>query len=398
MRLEVAGFTRLDETTAWAADDVARGYVIRGGSLVAWRAEQRAPATGLRIVGAHTDSPNLRVKLRPDISSAGVRQVGVEVYGGALLNSWLDRDLGLSGRVAVRSERGIEERLLLVDRPVMRIPQLAIHLHREIREDGLKLNPQKHLMPMWELGDADEGGFAAFVADELGVDPEAVDGWDVMAHDVQRGSLVGRNEEFISVARLDNLMSCFAGLEALLATEAGDPHVQMLVLFDHEEVGSTSDRGAASALLPAVIERGVLARGGGRDEVHRALADSVCVSADNAHATHPNYPDKHDAQHTIALNAGPVLKSNANQRYASDARSSAVFLAACREAGVPHQHYSHRNDLPCGSTIGPITASNLGIATVDVGAPQLAMHSARELAGTADAEHYRKALTAFLRS
>ena len=397
-RLEEAGYTRLDETHAWSGTDVETGFVIRGGSLIAWRADGHAPATGMRLIGAHTDSPNLRVKLRPDTSSAGIRQIGVEVYGGALLNSWLDRDLGLSGRVAVRSARGIEERLLLVDRPVLRIPQLAIHLHREIREDGLKLNPQKHLTPMWEIGDESEGAFARFVADELDVDPAAIDGWDVMLHDTQGGAVVGRRDEFVSSARLDNLLSSFVGTEALLATAAGDPHVEMLVLFDHEEIGSTSDRGAASSMLPAAIERVISARGGDRDDLHRALAASVCLSADNAHATHPNYPDKHDPQHMIELNGGPVLKSNANQRYASDATSAATFVAACRQAEVPFQRYSHRNDLPCGSTIGPITASNLGIATVDVGAPQLAMHSARELAGVADVTHYRKALTTFLRS
>jgi aspartyl aminopeptidase len=397
-RLEAAGFTLLDETAPWTADEVAQGYVIRGGSLVAWRADRHAPATGLRIIGAHTDSPNLRIKPRPDLSNAGVRQVGVEVYGGALLNSWLDRDLGLSGRVAVRSAQGMDERLLVVDRPLLRVPQLAIHLHREIREEGLKLNPQQHLAPIWEVGELSEGAFLEFIAAELAVDPGAIDGWDLMTHDVQPGALVGRNQEFISIGRLDNLMSSFAGLEALLAAEPDDPHVQLLVLFDHEEIGSTSDRGAASAMLPAVIERITSARGGDRGDLHRALAGSICLSADNAHATHPNYVDKHDSQHTIALNGGPVLKTNANQRYASDAASSAAFLAACRTAEVPFQQYSHRNDLPCGSTIGPITASNLGISTVDVGAPQLAMHSARELAGTDDAEHYRKALTSFLRS
>lgn len=397
-RLDDAGFTRLDETAPWSADDVSAGYVVRGGSLIAWRAGELSPETGIRLVGAHTDSPNLRVKLRPDRSRAGVRQIGVEVYGGVLLNSWLDRDLGLSGRVAVRTDNGIDERLLLVDRPLLRIPQLAIHLDREIVEKGLKLNPQDHLSPMWDLGEEDEGGFVRFVADELGVDAEAVQSWEVMTHDLQPGTLLGRDQQFISIARLDNLMSSFAGLEALLASEDGDPHVQMLVLFDHEEIGSTSDRGAASAMLPAVLERVVMARGGGRDELHRVLADSICVSADNAHATNPNYVDRHEPQHLIALNGGPVLKANANVRYASDATSTAAFMAACRDADVPLQLYSHRSDLPCGSTIGPITAANLGISTVDVGAPQLAMHSARELAGSEDAEHYVRSLTAFLRS
>ena len=396
--LETVGFRPLRELDAWP-QGAGPFYVQRGGSLVAWvTGAQHRPTSGFRIVGAHTDSPNLRVKPHADSGRAGYRQLAVEVYGGALLNSWLDRDLGLSGRVVVRGSQGAEEHLLRVDRPLLRVPQLAIHLDRDITAKGLLLNPQEHLSPIWGLGSPAPGAFAAFVAEQVDVDPRAIVAWDLMAHDLTPGCLAGVDGELVSAPRLDNLCSCWAGVEALMAAVAGGEPAQipLLVLFDHEEVGSTSDRGAASTLLPALTERIVMSLGGGREDVLRALAASVCCSADNAHATHPNYADRHEPGHQIALNGGPVLKVNANARYATDAASAASFVEACEQAGVPHQRYAHRSDLPCGSTIGPITAARLGIATFDVGAPQLAMHSARELGGSADPAHYTAALGAFL--
>ena len=398
-RLDEAGFEEVREVDGWATAAGGR-YVRRGGTLVAWvTGAHHGPADGFRLVGAHTDSPNLRVKPQADAGRVGYRQLAVEVYGSPLLNSWLGRDLGLSGRVMVRGVDGPEERLIRIDRPVLHLPQLAIHLDRDVTSKGLVLNAQEHLSPVWGLGQPTAGAFARIVGDEAGVPPEAVIAWDLMVHDLAPGSVVGVDQELLSSPRLDNLMSSWAGLEALIAAtaEGSEPRqVPVLVLFDHEEIGSTSDRGAASALLPALTERIVLGLGGGREEVLRALAASVCCSADNAHATHPNYADRHEPGHHIHLNGGPVLKVNANVRYATDAASAATFIAACDQAGVPLQRYAHRSDLPCGSTIGPITASQLGIPTVDVGAPQLAMHSARELCGAADPAHYRAALTAFL--
>jgi aspartyl aminopeptidase len=398
-RLEAAGFEELHEVDAWPEAPGAR-YVRRGGTLVAWAVgAHHGPTDGFRLVGAHTDSPNLRVKPRPDAGRAGYRQLAVEVYGSPLLNSWLGRDLGLSGRLVIRGANGTEERLVRIDRPVLHLPQLAIHLDRDVTSKGLVLNAQEHLTPVWGLGEPTPGAVVGLVADEAGVSPDAVVAWDLMVHDLAPGSLAGADRNLVSSPRLDNLMSSWAGLEALIAaTEDGSEleQVPVLVLFDHEEIGSTSDRGAASALLPALTERIVLGLGGGREEVLRSLAASVCCSADNAHATHPNYPDRHEPGHHIRLGGGPVLKVNANVRYATDAVSAATFVAACDQAGVPLQRYAHRSDLPCGSTIGPITASQLGIPTVDVGAPQLAMHSARELCGAADPAHYRAALTAFL--
>jgi aspartyl aminopeptidase len=345
--------------------------------------------TPFRIIGAHTDSPNLRVKPHADVERAGAQLIAVEVYGGALFNSWLDRDLGVSGRVALR---GGELPLLTIDRPIARIPQLAIHLDREVNTSGLVLNPQQHLNPVWAI---DAGGFRSFVATELGATADDILFWDLMLHEVTPGALIGRDDELISAARIDNLCSSWAAIEALTAATTHE-RISVVVLFDHEEVGSASNRGALSPILESVLERITLGLGGGREDWRRAMAGSICLSADMAHATHPNYSERHDPGHWIALNGGPVVKTNVSQRYATDARSAAAFIEACEGADVPVQHYVHRNDLICGSTIGPITAARLGIPTVDVGAPQLSMHSARELMGSADAALYKTALTAFL--
>ncbi|MEZ5141969.1 MAG: M18 family aminopeptidase [Acidimicrobiales bacterium] len=399
-RLEAAGFRRLDDLAAWRS--LPGGHVVvRGGTLVAWATgEMASPQEGFRLIGAHTDSPNLRIKPRPDTGSAGWRQLGVEVYGGALRNSWLDRDLGLSGRVAVRTgDATAELRLFRRDEPLLRVPQLAIHLDRTVN-DGLVLNAQQHLTPVWGLGPPDEGGFARFLAAEVGCGPGDVLGWDAMAHDLAPGAALGREQELLSVARLDNLLSCWAAVGALVeaadAGAAGAGPSPVICLFDHEEVGSESATGAASSMLPTVLERIAATLDGGREDFHRGLAASVCVSADGAHATHPNYPERHEPGHQVAVNGGPVLKHNANVRYATDAATAAVFKLACERANVPFQEFVVRSDLPCGSTIGPITAARLGIPTVDVGVAQLSMHSARELCGAEDPGLFRRALTAFL--
>jgi aspartyl aminopeptidase len=394
-----AGFTRLAEDAKWPPEP-GRYFVVRGGTIVAWAVPaSHRPHDGFRIVGAHTDSPNLRIKPQPDISRAGYRLLGVEVYGGALLASWLDRELGISGRVAVRREgNGVFVKLLRVDRPVACLPQLAVHLDRDVNSKGLVVDPQKHLVPIWGLDGGDEGGFRTFVADELGVAPDDVLGWDLMLHDLTPASMVGRDHELVGSARLDNLASCWAALEALIEVvpDLDSGPLPVVCLFDHEEIGSNTDRGAGSSLLPVLLERTVLARGGDREALHRALARSACLSADMAHATHPNYADRHDPQHQVVLNGGPVLKVNATVRYATDAPGSALVALAADQARVPLQRFAMRSDLPCGTTIGPITASRLGVTTVDVGMPQLAMHAAREHAGSHDPGWYRALLAAFL--
>jgi len=394
--LEDAGFAEVPLDQALPSGPGDR-YVRRGGSLIAWR-QPAGPVRAFRIVGAHTDSPNLRIKPQPDHVTAKVRQLGVEVYGGALLNSWLDRDLGLSGRVSVSKPAGSELRLPRIDEPLLRVPQLAIHLDRDIVTEGLKLNAQTHLAPIWDL-DTERGSAAAFtdvVADQLGIAAEDVLAWDVMAHDLTPARRSGVDGVFVSAARLDNLCSSFAGLRGLLATPDDTPATPVVCLYDHEEVGSTTSTGADSAMLASVLERVAIAAGTDRGGYHAALAGSLCVSADMAHATHPNYADRHEPEHHVAMNEGVVVKVNANQRYASDAESIGWLLQACAGAGVPTQRFVTRTDLPCGSTIGPITAARLGIPTVDVGVAQLAMHSARELCGADDPSWYEAAMTAVL--
>ncbi|MDH3682517.1 MAG: M18 family aminopeptidase [Acidimicrobiia bacterium] len=407
--LAEAGFAAVDESQPLPPDPGGR-FLVRGGSLIAW---WQSSAPGFCIVGAHTDSPNLRVRTKPDVTSAGFEQVGMEVYGGVLLNSWLDRDLGLAGRVSVEVSSGtLEARLYCDAEPILRVPQLAIHLDREISERGLKLDPQRHLTPLWALdrddrgdgdderqkGQADPGRVRAHVAAGLGVAPSQILAWDLMAFDTQSPAVVGRDGDLFASGRIDNLVSASCGVRALIEAAGTDtPRTPVLVLYDHEEIGSQTATGAAGPLLGATLERIAAAGGGDRTSYLASLAASLVVSADGAHATHPNYVDRHEPSHHIALNKGVVIKRNANQRYATDAGSEAEIVAAAAAASVPLQYYIHRNDLPCGSTIGPITAARLGIPTVDLGAPQLAMHSARETAGLADLDHLHDLLAAVWR-
>ncbi|WP_436991482.1 M18 family aminopeptidase [Streptomyces sp. enrichment culture] len=393
-RLEKAGFRRLAETEAWDGG-VGGRYVLRGGAIIAWYVpEGAAPATPFRIVGAHTDSPNLRVKPVPDTGAAGWRQIAVEIYGGTLLNTWLDRDLGLAGRLALRDG---STRLVNADRPLLRVPQLAIHLDRQANE-GLKLDRQRHMTPIWGLGEPREGDLVEFLAAEAGLDAADIAGWDLMAHSVEPPAYLGRDRELLAGPRMDNLLSVHAGTAALIAAaDAGDlPYVPVLAAFDHEENGSQSDTGADGPLLGNVLERSVLARGGGPEDRARAYAGTVCLSSDTGHAVHPNYPERHEPGHHPMPNGGPILKVNVNQRYATDGTGRAVFAAACERAGVPWQSFVSNNAVPCGTTIGPITAARHGIATVDIGVAILSMHSARELCGADDPFLLANALTAFL--
>lgn len=398
-RLEKAGFRQVQETDAWEGTTGGK-YVLRGGALIAWYVpEGAAPHTPFRIVGAHTDSPNLRVKPLPDTGAYGWRQVAVEVYGGPLLNTWLDRDLGLAGRLSLRDGT---HRLINVDRPLMRVPQLAVHLDRGVNTDGLKLNPQRHMQPIWGLGEAEEGDLIRFVAEEAGLDAADVTGWDLMAHSVEPPAYLGRDRELMAGPRMDNLLSVHAGTAALAAVagSAGSgtalPYIPVLAAFDHEESGSQSDTGADGPLLGTVMERSVLARGGSYEDRARALAGTVCLSSDTGHAVHPNYAERHDPTHHPRANGGPILKVNVNMRYATDGGGRAVFAAACERAGVPWQTFVSNNSMPCGTTIGPITAARHGIKTVDIGAAIVSMHSARELCGSDDPFLLANALAAFL--
>ena len=393
-RLRAAGYTELAETDRWPDAGAGGFFTVRAGSLIAWNGGPDG-VRPFRIVGGHTDSPNLRVKQHPDRVVAGWQLVALQPYGGAWLNSWLDRDLGLSGRISVRdpdADGGVAHWLVWIDEPLLRVPQLAIHLSED--RHSLNLDPQRHVNAVWGSGER-QRSLHNYVAERAEVAPQDLLSMDLMTHTLEPSRLVGVDDDFVSAPRLDNQGTCYAGLEAFLAA-APDRYVTVLALFDHEEVGSTSDHGAQSDFLPTTLERVVLGAGGDREDFLRVLTASMVASGDMAHATHPNYPERHEPGHLIAVNAGPVLKVQPNLRYATDGRTAAAFELACRQAGVPLQRYEHRADLPCGSTIGPMTAARTGIPTVDVGAPQLAMHSARELMGAADVGAYAAALRAFL--
>jgi aspartyl aminopeptidase len=389
-RLSAAGFTELSERDEWPAEGTF--FTVRGASLVAWRSGEADRTGPFRIVGAHTDSPNLRVKQHPDRFVSGWQVVALQPYGGAWLNSWLDRDLGISGRLSVRVGNTVDHRLVRIDEAILRVPQLAIHLAED--RTSVSLDPQRHVNAVWGVGSGPRS-FLAYVAGHAEADVEDVLGIDLMTHDLTPSRLAGAGRELLSAPRLDNQATCYAGLEAFLAAEPG-LHMPVLVLFDHEEVGSQSDHGAQSELLHTVLERITLAAGGGREDFLRRLPGSMVASGDMAHATHPNYPERHEPGHLIEVNGGPVLKVQPNLRYATDGRTAAAFALACAQAGVPLQRYEHRADLPCGSTIGPMTSARTGIPTVDVGAAQLAMHAAREVMGAADVAAYTAALGAFL--
>jgi aspartyl aminopeptidase len=398
-RLRAAGYTELAETDAWPGS--GRYFVIRAGSLLAW--DSTGPDDRpFRVVGGHTDSPNLRVKQHPDRAVAGWSVVALQPYGGAWLNSWLDRDLGISGRLSVRDASvpaGIAHRLVRIDTPLLRVPQLAIHLSDDRK--SVALDPQRHVNAVWGTG-AIPASFVGHVAEQADIDPSEVLAFDLMTHDLTPSVVWGtakEGDEFVSAPRLDNQGTCYAGLEAFLDLEAHlapAAFIPVLALFDHEEVGSTSDHGAQSDLLITTLERIVLAAGGTREDFLRVLTGSMVASGDMAHATHPNYPERHEPGHQIEINAGPVLKVQPNLRYATDGRTAAAFELACRQAGVPLHRYAHLAHLPCWSTIGPMTSARTGIPTVDVGAAQLAMHSARELMGARDVAAYAAALRAFL--
>lgn len=376
-RLINAGFAEVRDDASWDVLPTS-GFVVRDGSIIAWRSPVgAAPSAPFRIIGAHTDSPCLRVKPIADGGGFGFKQINVEVYGGILNNSWLDRDLGIAGRITLAD--GTTTNVSVV-RPVARVPQLAIHLDRKANEH-LELDSQRHLQPVWGTGVKIAGEFASWIGSEAGCEPPAF--WELSLFDVQKAAVLGADESLLASGRLDNQLSCWAATTALIASNPVDA-IAVIVLNDHEEVGSESTTGAAGPFLEHTLEQHVASRGGVRGDLLRALASSSCVSADNAHAVHPNYSDRHDPDHGPIVNAGPVIKLNSNLRYATSSKTAAMFRRACEAAGVPHQLFVSRNNVSCGTTIGPVTATRLGIDTVDVGIPQLSMHSARELCGVSD--------------
>ncbi len=388
--LTKSGFVDATKTGNGTADTSPTGdasgkfFRIQDGSLMAWVVPDGAsPDAPFRIIGAHTDSPNLHLKPTPQANAHGYRRLGVETYGGVLLNSWLDRDLSVSGRIAVRDGDAVTLSLVNLERPVLRIPQLAIHLDRDITTKGLLLNKQTHMAPIYGLSPGDSDDIWDLVAEAAAVSKMDIVGAELMLHDTAPSQLIGADEEFISAPRLDNQLSCHAALTALSGVNPTE-HIPVVTLFDHEEVGSVSATGAGTAALPRLLEAISESIGASAVQHNEALRNSLFVSSDNAHATHPNYADRHEHNHHVFLNGGPTLKHNANQRYTTTAHTEGLFRLAAERAGVTTQSFVSRSDLPCGSTIGPTVSALLGMPALDVGCPQLAMHSCRELAGTND--------------
>ncbi len=406
-RLDEAGFSELSELDQW---DEAAGkfYVVRDGALIAWVTPEGAgPTTGFNILGAHTDSPSFKLKPRPTTGKFGWLQAGVEIYGGPLLNSWLDRELQLAGRLVLLD--GAEH--LTATGPLLRFPQLAVHLDRAVNE-GLTLDKQQHMNPVFGLGDPAGEDLLGLLAERVTgtgpVDPAQIGGYDVVIADTQPPAVFGAKNEFFASGRLDNLSATHAGLAALIAHASagstggagrgtGQAPIAVLAAFDHEEIGSASRSGACGPVLEDILVRISDGLGASASQRRQAFAASFCVSADAGHAVHPNYPERHDPVNRPVLNGGPLLKINANQRYATDAAGAALWARLCGEADVPYQEFVSNNVMPCGSTIGPLTATRLGIRTVDVGVPLLSMHSARELCGVEDPYALAKVTERFFR-
>jgi aspartyl aminopeptidase len=401
-RLTAQGYCELHETEPWSLITGGKYYVIRGGaSVIAFQLGQGNVAeVGLRIIGAHTDSPGLRLKTNAAQVSDGLVRLGVEVYGGPILATFTDRDLSLAGRVNVRTTDGFSTHLLKFDTPIVRLPNLAIHMNRDVNDQGLKLHKQNEL-PLIFGSTANKTTapeqFLGYVAQALNISADTILNYEFNVFDTQKGSFWGADNEFIADSQLDNLASCHAALTALLACDHADT-TNICALFDHEEVGSESATGADGSFAQDVIQRIFSAFGLNEETRHCALAKSFFISADMAHAYHPNFPNAYEPQHKVMVNAGPVIKTNANQRYSTSADTAARFMLLCESAGVPVQNYTHRTDLGCGSTIGPILASRLGIASVDVGCPMWAMHSLRESAGVLDHGYMILAMQAAYRS
>ena len=386
--LQNNGFKPLIENQPWQFKKNGRYYVIRdGASIIAFVIGNQAVAeTGFRIVGAHTDSPGLRLKPKAAFCSQGVAQLGVEVYGGPILATFTDRDLSLAGRVVVRNGNSHTARLVRFNSSIVRLPNLAIHMNREVNDKGLLLNKQTGLPLIF--------GFAADTAEaqtqlsqalasQLNVPAADILTWDLSVFDTQKGSFWGLDEAFIANSQLDNLASCHAAINALLSNKKPNS-TTICALFDHEEVGSESATGASGSFMSDVITRICASTNTSEEDRLRALANSFFISADMAHAYHPNHAASYEPCHHALVNQGPVIKTNANQRYSTNAETAARFIQLCKQAEVPYQQYAHRTDLGCGSTIGPILASQLGVASVDVGNPMWAMHSIRESAGVLD--------------
>ena len=397
-RLTAAGFVELVENEEWPLAP-GKYFAVRDGAIVAWvTPEGAARTTPFRIVGAHTDSPGFKLKPKPTTGLHGWLQAGVEVYGAPLFTSWLDRELEFAGRLVFDDGTSA----LVRTGAFLRFPQLAVHLDRGVNSDGLTLNPQQHLNPVIGVGDVADTDVIAHLAALAGRAGSDVVGYDIVTADTAEPRVFGLDGALFASGRLDNLSSVHAGLLALIEVASAAvpitavPSIAVFAAFDHEEVGSETRSGAAGPFLDSVLARIGSASNASTSDRARAFADSWCLSADAGHAVHPNYPERHDPVNRPVVNRGPLLKINANQRYATDALGAAEWARSCRQAGVDYQEFVSNNAIACGSTIGPITATRLGIRTFDVGIALLSMHSARELCGADDPAALFSAMCAFL--
>jgi len=385
-----AGFEKLDEVEHWELEAGKKYYVTRNDSSIIAFTYPKNELNYL-MVGAHTDSPNLKLKPNAVIKEHGVVKFGVEPYGGLLLNPWFDRDLSLAGRVSyLNAENMLESSLIDVQKPFAIIPSLAIHLDDKANKERT-VNKQTDVCPIISTNeDFEFDEFLRWQLDKVGVaNVKEIYANELSFYDTQKAVFIGLRNDFIASARLDNLLSCYTGMLALCSVDAEKP--MLFVASDHEEVGSDSTSGAGGSFLESVLKRVF-------NDVQtytKMVRSSLMISADNAHAIHPNYPSKHDAKHTPYINKGVVIKVNANQRYASNSETIAKFMRVTKELELPLQHFVTRSDMGCGSTIGPITATRIGIDTIDVGLPTFAMHSIRELAGSEDAHQLYRILVGF---
>ena len=386
--LKKNGFKPLLEDQHWDFGKRGKYYVVRdGASIIAFViGKESIIEGGFKMVGAHTDSPGLRLKPKAAYSTEGFAQLGVEVYGGPILATFTDRDLSIAGRVVVQNGSRLETHIVRLKESIVRLPNLAIHMNREVNEKGLVLNKQTGLPLIFGFAADSAEAHAQLtqtLANELNIKPDDILTWDLTVYDTQKGSLWGAKQEFIANSQLDNLASCHAALTALLATE-NPASTSICAFFDHEEVGSESATGASGSFMRDVLQRIFNHANTNEEDRLRSIANSFLISADMAHAYHPNHPSAYEPHHHATVNQGPVIKTNANQRYSTNADTAARFIQLCKQAKVPYQAYSHRTDLGCGSTIGPTLAAQLGMPTVDVGNPMWAMHSIRESAGAMD--------------
>ncbi len=390
--LQQAGYQQLNEQDSWKLKNGNGYYVIRDdSSLIAFKVgKKHLHEAGFRCIGAHVDSPSLRVKPNPIEEKNGINRIGVETYGGAILATFTDRDLSLAGRVVHKDQSnwlGCSSKLVDFKEPIIRIPNLAIHMNREVNEKGLKLDKQSELPPI--LGNVtdclpEQDQFKQMLSTKAGVRTEDILSWELSVYDTQKPAIYGAEKEFIASRQIDNLASCHAAVSALIAKKQTVATTNVCAFFDHEEIGSNSTKGADGSFISDILQRISDTLGYNNEEYKRALAQSFMISADMSHAYHPNFPQFYDDNHKIMVNKGPAIKINANQRYTSTAITESFFISLCEAAGVPYQKYVHRTNLPCGSTIGPMVAAQLGIKSVDIGNPMWSMHSIRESAGALD--------------